>query len=203
MIAADCAHHRLHLAEDLVIAEVVDRNNQPVPVGSYGDKLLVTVLFSRTVPLIRYELSDRVALADLPTPCACGKPFAVLAGIQGRVEDTMFLAGRNGSPVAIKANVFHDILEPAPIDGWQVVQESANSLAVSVLGPHAGYDGVALAEKIRSRLSEQGALDVEVHIRAVKALQQSATFGNTLMIRLSPHARRSDDAARIVELGCA
>ena len=46
LIAADCEHHRLHLAEDLIIAEVVDRENRPVPVGSYGEKLLIGAIQS-------------------------------------------------------------------------------------------------------------------------------------------------------------
>jgi hypothetical protein len=33
---------------------------------SYGDKVLLTLLFSRTQPLIRYELSDRLRLAAAP-----------------------------------------------------------------------------------------------------------------------------------------
>jgi len=53
----------MHLFEDLVLAEVVDANGRPVPPGVSGDRLLVTVLFSRTLPLIRYELTDRVRLA--------------------------------------------------------------------------------------------------------------------------------------------
>ena len=76
-IASECRLGHLHRYEDLVITELVDADNQPVPDGEYGAKTLVTVLFSRTQPLIRYELSDRVAAApgqpdDLP--------FAVLAG---------------------------------------------------------------------------------------------------------------------------
>ena len=58
-IAAERGEHDgMHLFEDLVITEVVDADNQPVPPGEYGAKVLVTVLFSRTVPLIRYEMSD-------------------------------------------------------------------------------------------------------------------------------------------------
>jgi hypothetical protein len=34
----------MHLFEDLVIAEVVDADNQPVRRGEYGAKVLVTVL---------------------------------------------------------------------------------------------------------------------------------------------------------------
>ena len=47
-IAAECGHHRrMHLFEDLVIPEVVDEGYRPVPPGQPGDRLLVTVLFSR------------------------------------------------------------------------------------------------------------------------------------------------------------
>lgn len=187
LIAADCEHHRLHLAEDLIIAEVVDRDYRPVPVGSYGEKVLVSVLFGRTVPLIRYELSDRVAFADLPAPCACGKPFAVLRGIQGRVEDTVFLDGIGGGPVAIAPDVFHDVMEPAPVDGWQVVQESATGLTVSIVGPQAGYDESAIAEEVRSRLREQGANNPVVQMRVVKTLQQSLT-GKTPLVRALTHS---------------
>ena len=50
----------MHLFEDLVIPEVVDDLYRPVPPGQTGDRLLVTVLSSRTIPLIRYEITDRV-----------------------------------------------------------------------------------------------------------------------------------------------
>ena len=57
----------MHLFEDLVITEVVDADNRPVPPGQYGAKVLVTVLFSRTLPLIRYEMSDSLQLARRPS----------------------------------------------------------------------------------------------------------------------------------------
>lgn len=184
LIAADCQYHRMHVAEDMIIAEVVDADNQPVALGEYGEKVLVTVLFSRTVPLIRYELSDRVALANLPAPCECGKPFAVLAGIQGRVEDTIVLGGAGGAPVAIKPDLFHDVLEHAPVDGWQVVQQSASAISVSIVGPQAGYDETALAAQMRSGLSHQGARDPVVQIHVVDKLQQSLT-GKTPLVKAS------------------
>jgi phenylacetate-coenzyme A ligase PaaK-like adenylate-forming protein len=63
-IAAECEQHTgMHPFEDLVLAEVVDTDGRPVPPGITGDRLLVTVLFSRTPPLIRYQLTDRVRLA--------------------------------------------------------------------------------------------------------------------------------------------
>ena len=93
-IASECRLGHLHRYEDLVIAEVVDEDNQPVPEGEYGAKTLVTVLFSRTQPLIRYELSDRVAAAPgLPGDL----PFSLLAGIEGREEEVLHPRRRVGA----------------------------------------------------------------------------------------------------------
>src|SRR6266511_3742336 len=87
-IAAEChQHHGMHLFEDLVIPEVVDDRYRPVPPGQTGDRLLVTVLSSRTLPLIRYEMTDRVGLAVDPRPC--GLPFALLDSIEGRTDDAL------------------------------------------------------------------------------------------------------------------
>ena len=90
--ASECSRHAgLHLYEDLVIAEPVDERHRPVPPGVPAAKLLVTVLFSRTQPLIRYEMSDRVWLAA--EPCPCGRVFACLGGVEGRQEDVVRVAG--------------------------------------------------------------------------------------------------------------
>ena len=102
----------LHLYEDLVITEVVDQTNRPVPPGTFGAKILVTVLFSRTQPLIRYEMSDSVRLTE--RRCPCGRPFALLDGIQGRSEDVLHLPGRTGNSIAVHPLVFHDVLESGP-----------------------------------------------------------------------------------------
>ena len=100
-IAAECGQHPgMHLFEDLVITEIVDENDRPVPAGrSTGAKVLVTVLFSRTLPLIRYEMSDSVQLAAAPD-CPCGRPYALLAGIQGRAQEALrFPTGDGGGRV--------------------------------------------------------------------------------------------------------
>lgn len=84
-LAAETSDHTgLYLFEDSVIFEVVDEKYRPVPAGVYGDKLLITVLFSRTQPLIRYELSDSVRLAA--DTGSSSLPFARIDGIQGRTD---------------------------------------------------------------------------------------------------------------------
>jgi phenylacetate-CoA ligase len=94
-IASDCRLHRLHLYEDLVVPEFVDEDNRPVQPGTYGARVLVSVLFSRTLPLIRYEISDSVAPAA--EACECGLPFLPIDGVRGRREDVLLLDGISGS----------------------------------------------------------------------------------------------------------
>lgn len=126
-IASECRLGHLHRYEDLVIAETVDADNQPVVAGEYGAKLLVTVLFSRTQPLTRYEMSDRVAASR--ETCADGLPYSLIEGIEGREEEVLTLAGATVHP-----NVFHPVLEALPVAGWQVIDEGVR-LRVFLRGP--------------------------------------------------------------------
>lgn len=186
LIAADCEHRRMHLCEDLVIVEIVDQHNQPVAPGKRGEKMLVTVLFSRTVPLIRYEISDSVMLADPASTCECGKPFAMLAGIQGRAEDVLQLENADNKKVSIHPDIFHDVLELAPVKGWQVTQESRTGIVISVVGPQAGYNGQNITSKVYDRLRGLGAGNPGVRIEIVEKLRQSASGKTPLVRALNP-----------------
>ena len=91
----------LHVNEDLLVLEVVDENDRPVPHGVLGRKVLVTTLFNRTLPFIRYELSDLVTITE--GACPCGRPHLRLTSIQGRREDVLSLQARNGGRVSVHA----------------------------------------------------------------------------------------------------
>ena len=62
-IASTCPQGGWHVYEDFVIVEPVDDTGRPVPPGTTSARVLVTVLFSRTLPLFRYELTDSIRLA--------------------------------------------------------------------------------------------------------------------------------------------
>jgi len=46
-------------AGDACVTELVDRDDQPVPLGTPADAVLVTNLYNHVQPLIRYRLDDR------------------------------------------------------------------------------------------------------------------------------------------------
>jgi len=192
-LAAECDHHRgMHLMEDLVIFEVVDKDNHPVPPGVYGDKLLITVLFNQTQPLIRYELSDSVRLAT--NPCPSGHPFALIDDIQGRVEDVLSFPGVAGGVMNVHPLVFGRIMDTLPVSGWQVVQETGG-LRVLLSGVRGEFEDEMLADTLRQALREQGAIVPHVEVQRVESIPKTVAGkaplikSNLSQAEISPGAR--------------
>ena len=166
----NCRH--MHLFEDLVIVEVVDEQYQPVPPGTYGAKTLITTLFSRTQPLIRYELNDSVRLGT--EACSSGLPFAMLDAIQGRVEDMLILPGKSGGRVAVQPLVFNRVMDILPVSGWQIAQEADDSLTVLLSGAHNGVEDPDVVDNLVQTLKQQ-----DVQVSAIK-VQRVSTIPKTI-----------------------
>lgn len=181
VLASECASHRgLHLYEDLTIVEVADEQNRPVPPGVYGDKVLLTVLFSRTQPLIRYEVSDRVSRSRIEH-CPCGRPFALLEGIEGRAPEVLHFPARAGGEVAVIPHVFHRIMDMVPAGGWQVVQEQ-EELQVLLSGASEGLEETTLLDALRQALAGQGAIVPPIRIQRVTAVPRNANGKAPLIV---------------------
>jgi putative adenylate-forming enzyme len=109
ILGIECSHHTgIHIFEDLGIIEVVDENNEPVPDGSPGMKILFTNLYQYTQPVIRYEISDMVTISS--GACPCGRPFRRIVSIEGRNDDIIYLEGLKDKSVALPPFVFHGVI---------------------------------------------------------------------------------------------
>lgn len=180
--AAETSDHTgLYLFEDNVIFEVVDEQHRPVPPGVYGDKVLITVLFSRTQPLIRYELSDSVRLAD--DTGSGDLPFARIDAIQGRTEDILCLPGVAGGEMAVHPITFHHVLDSLPVSGWQVVQE-ADGLRVLLSGAADGVNDSTLVDTLSRALAAQNVAVPRLSVQHLAAIPKNAT-GKTPLIKTS------------------
>jgi phenylacetate-coenzyme A ligase PaaK-like adenylate-forming protein len=162
----------MHFFEDLVISEVVDEKYRPVPAGEYGAKLLVTTLFSRTQPLIRYELNDSVRVSTEPHDC--GLPFAVLESIQGRVENSLTLPAVSGGEVLIRPLVINRIMDIVPVSGWQVIQQADSGLVVLLTGMRDGLTDEALVDQISKSLAQEGAQAPYIQVQHVSEIPKTA-----------------------------
>jgi phenylacetate-CoA ligase len=172
-LATECSDHRgLYLFEDLVIFEIVDEYNQPVPLGVSGDKVLLTTLFNRTQPLIRYELHDRVKLAA--EPYSVGLPFALLEGIQGRTEDILYFAGANGGEIAVHPNVFHLVMDTVPTNSWQIVQDK-DGLTLLLSSIRGAFSDEKFIQQLEQTLARQGVVVPVVAVRHVETIPKGAS----------------------------
>jgi len=172
-IAADCDRRAgMHLFEDLVITEVVDEHHRPIPAGTFGAKVLVTVLFSRTLPLIRYEMSDSVRLAT-DQRCGCGRPYRLLDAIQGREQDTLrFPSLDGGGSRLVQPIVFHHVMDDVAAAGWQIAQRADGHLDVLLAHPRT-VDPEALAARLRSAVTARGVAAPTVRVQIVDVIPRT------------------------------
>jgi phenylacetate-coenzyme A ligase PaaK-like adenylate-forming protein len=164
---------RMHFFEDLVIPEIVDDHYRPVPPGEYGSKLLITTLFSRTQPLIRYELNDNIRVST--EQHNCGLPFAVLESVQGRVEDSLILPSRSGGEVLIRPLVINRIMDIVPISGWQLIQQPDDGLVILLTGARNGFTDETLISQIGKSLAQEGAQVPYIRVQHVPAIPKTAS----------------------------
>lgn len=182
-LAASCERRDgLHLAEDLLVVESVDEQHRPVPAGEMGAKTLVTVLANHTLPLIRYELNDRIALE--PAPCACGRPYARIRDIGGRQGDVLRLPGNDGGEVSIAPAQITACLRGTAIRQWQV-QLSPASMEIFCVCADSEFRSEAIAERIGALLAERGVRPRPLHPRRVDRLERGETGKAKLVTVLS------------------
>jgi phenylacetate-coenzyme A ligase PaaK-like adenylate-forming protein len=151
-IAWECDQHDgLHVNADYLIVESVDAGNRPVPPGRLGERLLLTNLSNRALPLVRYEMSDQVEYADGPCPCGCLLPR--IRTVAGRVEHVLRLPGAAGGRVALVPEHIDDFVGPLEgLANYQVIQQAPSRLRVNVV-PATGADADAVAAAVRRGLA--------------------------------------------------
>jgi phenylacetate-coenzyme A ligase PaaK-like adenylate-forming protein len=83
------ATHGSHLNDELAILEVVDAKGRPVPDGTPGSKVLLTNLYNKTQPIIRYEVDDVVTISR--GRCECGSILPLIQSVAGRAKDQFWV----------------------------------------------------------------------------------------------------------------
>jgi len=140
IIAGEClAHQGLHIYEDAVVLEVVDEKGRVLPSGESGDKVLLTNLFNRTLPLIRYEVSDMLTVNH--EPCPCGLCFSRIMHLEGRREELLELRSPDGQTVMVHPFVVESPLEEMPeIRQFQISDDSRGGLRIVIVPYEQGSD---------------------------------------------------------------
>ncbi len=157
-IACECSEKHLHINEDWVIVEPVDKNNNPVGFGVRSDKVLITNLSNYIQPFIRYELTDRIIVHN--EKCNCGKNSCWLE-IEGRTDD--ILEFENG--ILIAPMSFYKILEEIPeIKRFQLIQKSSNKLELRLLADNKEVAFNKAIKDLQEFLNSKDIHDVELFL---------------------------------------
>jgi phenylacetate-coenzyme A ligase PaaK-like adenylate-forming protein len=155
-----------HVNSDLAILEVVDERNRPVPPGVEGSKVLVTNLYNRVQPIIRYEVDDRVTMSA--GPCPCGSPLPHIARISGRTKDKLWIedgGGRREVPYYVFLTPLHHVLDLAEHQVAQTGPRRFVIRAVPLHGKRLSADRIRdlVMEHVRAEGLESD-IDVEIEV---------------------------------------
>ena len=174
----------LEVWESSAILEVVDDDYRRVPPGEAGTRVLLTNLVNRAQPLIRYELSDSVVVAEGENPT--GRPWLRLARVDGRSDDILVLPARGGGEVRV-----HPFRLRAPfvrlldVVQYQVVHRGEEVLVRIVVGEAAPRDVPARVHAaVQGALDEAGA-EVDVAVEVVHAIEREPGHAGKLKLVVS------------------
>jgi phenylacetate-CoA ligase len=183
LLAATCPAGRLHVQEDLVALQY-----EPLdPADPLRASPIVTDLWRRTQPIVRYRLSDVLRLRPADAlPCPCGSAFRVIDAVDGRCDDVLYFfesaagkahrdALRPFFPDTVRRAVL--LADPCVAD-YAAEQDRPGNLHLFLdVADGAPFDAIAAAvrESVASVVAQYGCRPAEIELeRGVPATAPGA-----------------------------
>ncbi|MGC1119528.1 MAG: hypothetical protein WBA22_00420 [Candidatus Methanofastidiosia archaeon] len=164
-IAWECRHHTMHMDADSVLVEFL-KDGEPVSPGERGE-VVVTNLWNKAMPFIRYRLGDIGVPSD--KVCECGRTLPAMEIIEGRMDDFIVLpSGTLLPPIAVVTLFF----TTSQVDQFKVIQDKRDSIKVQIR-PGPGYTNEVeqgLIQRMREILGEP----VYIEVERVETIEQTA-----------------------------
>lgn len=160
---SQCEHGTMHSHPEHGILETIDSEGKPVR-GEPGI-LLATGLVNRSMPLIRYEVGDRVTLGSANSSCLCGRAFPEVYEVEGRLDDVIYRM--DGTPVGRLDPVFKG---GSGIVSARIKQDDLGNVTVLVV-PDDSF-GVKERDWLRNELEKRLGGDIDIVIEVVKELEK-------------------------------
>lgn len=126
-IAHECPSGNMHITAEDIIVEIVDASGNVLPRGRRGE-IVVTHLFTRDYPFIRYRTGDIGVLGE--AVCPCGRGLPVLEEIQGRSTD--FVVAEDGT-VMHGLSLVYVVRDLPGVRAFKIIQESTSRTRVQLV----------------------------------------------------------------------
>ncbi|MFP4002714.1 MAG: phenylacetate--CoA ligase family protein [Alphaproteobacteria bacterium] len=156
----------MYMSDDMNVFEYIDEQGRAIGPGETSNGILITNLYSKLMPIIRYELSDQFVLSE--EPAAYGMPFTHVDRVRGRADDVFRYGGIPVHPV-----VFWTYLDR--MDGlieFQIRQLPKGADILVVTSKPVDWTGVI--GELTGALRHLGIPDPEVRIREVESIERQA-----------------------------
>lgn len=173
-IAFECFEGTWHINHDYFHVEVIDENEQLIENGKRGH-IVVTRLFGKATPIVRYTgLDDWIVLSE-DEKCNCGLHTPILkGGVEGRRSDSIVLPDGRLFPAASFASLYSILndLNTRKIRQFQIVQKNIDEIDILVVidedirdvGPSIDM----IFEKIKEIHQKKAGPDVQINVREVR-----------------------------------
>jgi phenylacetate-coenzyme A ligase PaaK-like adenylate-forming protein len=153
----------MHLNADWIVLEPVDTEHDPVPPGRLSDRTLITNLANRVMPILRYELGDRVS-ASAET-CSCGITLPVIQ-VEGRTDEVLRFQTADKQSVPVLPLALWSVVKETPgVLTFQAIQTGGQELKIRLEPKHlAEWDDVweRVVTNTRFYLQRQGLDNVKI-----------------------------------------
>lgn len=165
-IACECRHGHMHVFTDMVYFE-----------STADERLLVTSLTNRLMPMIRYENGDSGRLID--GECNCGWPFPLMAMGMCRQNDLIRTSGGK----TVHPSAFNRLLYGVTqIRQYQWRQMAPDRMLLSVVASPALSD--EHVNELRARLRAEVDAGMELDVRHVEEIPRTASGKHRFVIGL-------------------
>lgn len=160
VIACECPEvHEYHLNTTGYIVELLELDSdKPVKTGQLG-RVVITDLFSHSMPLIRYDIGDLALMGD---GSKCNIDTPVLDRLEGRIAAAVYSTSGN---MVHFASVDNRIWDMKNVLMYQFIQEGRSSYTIKLI-PLDGYDE-SQEQLYSSRVKEVLGDDAEIRFEKV------------------------------------
>jgi phenylacetate-CoA ligase len=192
-LAFECDEHcGLHMITDGSYMEFIDENEESVYSGEEGE-IIVTGLYNRAMPLIRYRIGD----TGIPTDecCSCGRSWPLIKSIRGRLNDFLILPSGRKLSWTYFYHYFYTVLESNIfcIRQYQIVQDKKDQIIFKVVKGR-NFDPLMLG-RIKSNLESffiKLGEKMDIVTEVVKEIPQERTGKRRIFISKLSHMSDRD-----------
>lgn len=162
LMANECPRGGFHIPVEGMIVEIEGADSTGL------GEVVVTNLFSRAMPIIRYRTGDMAQLSS--ECCSCGRGLPLLRKVEGRQTD--FLVTPDGRVIHALAVIY--VLRDCPdIEKFQVVQESLRQITASVVPRRAL--SASVKQGLISGLQKAVGPGIDIHLDSVSEIPTTAS----------------------------